>query len=170
MNIVLARLYGSLLILLGVLSLSSCSTSTSPQKSRYYLLNSHYSQQQVTNPLTRVIDKTVVVSVLELPAYLHQPYLVLQLDAHQLHYARFDMWAEPLQQGFLKALLVDLNNGSSTSTFIDGNQLASELTLVINIERFHVTDSSGVTLAGHYRLTDQVGSLPFNKRTFNLRT
>jgi len=156
MKIVLARLSISLLIALGVLSLLSvagCSSSTPTQKSRYYLLNSHQLPPKMSNKIALSVKKTVVVSVLELPAYLHQPYLVLQLDAHQLHYARFDMWAEPLQTGLSKALLSDLNKNSGNTQYIAAlsNVSASETEkMMIQVDYFHPNHNSTVTLSGNY--------------------
>ena len=146
--------------------LNGCSANSS-SKTQYYLLNS-----QVQKKSQEIVEasKQPVISVIvnELPRYLDQANLVMQIDQHQLYYAHHHMWAEPLQQGFIKALLVDLNNGATAISFIDGNQSSSKFTLVIDIERFHVTNTSEVTLAGYYRLTDHVGSLTLNQRTFNL--
>jgi uncharacterized lipoprotein YmbA len=81
-----------------VLLLSSCSSSSHvPSETNYYLLNS----QSVAKPLV-IINQTVAVKVLELPAYLHQPHLVMQLNKHQLHYARFVCGQSLCNQALLK--------------------------------------------------------------------
>ncbi len=145
--------------------LSSCSNN-SASNSQYYVLNN----QVVNTPedFDQQSNKQLIsVVVNELPRYLNQANLVMQMNQHQLHYAHHHMWAEPLQQGLLKALLVDFNNRAKNHIFIAGYQQASILTLIIDIDRFHVTDTSQVTLSGNYRLADQEGALPINTRSFN---
>jgi uncharacterized lipoprotein YmbA len=135
------------------LLISGCSSnSKTPLETNYYLLNS----QHITNTSSNV-DKTVLVEVLELPAYLHQPQLVMQLNKHQLHYARFDMWAEPLQSGFTKALIRDLNINDKSIQFVtDEFQLDDKEfnKLSIRVDYFHPSIASKVILSGVFWLND----------------
>jgi uncharacterized lipoprotein YmbA len=130
-----------------VLLISSCSSNSKiPLETNYYLLNSQHLAKTSTS-----IDKIVLVEVLELPAYLHQPHLVIQLNKHQLHYARFDMWAEPLQSGFTKALISDLNANNNNIQFVTDEFLSSDVNLdklVIRVDYFHPTTGSKVILSG----------------------
>ena len=130
-----------------VITLTSCSSSSKiPSETNYYLLNNQQTTQTAVN-----ISKTVAVKVLELPTYLHQPHLVMQLNKHQLHYARFDMWAEPLQVGFTKALLSDLNQNNNgieyvTDEFQPDKQSATKV--IVRVDYFHPSSASKVTLSG----------------------
>lgn len=130
-----------------VVLLSSCSSNSEiPLETNYYLLNSqHLAMNSVS------INKTVVVEVLELPAYLDQPQLVMQLNTHQLHYARFEMWAEPLQTGFTKALINDLNLNNNSIQFVT-DELKSDKKdgdkLIVRIDYFHPSTASKVVLSG----------------------
>ena len=130
-----------------IISLSSCSSNSDiPLETNYYLLNSEYIAKKSLN-----INKTVVVEVRELPAYLHQPHLVMQLNTHQLHYARFDMWAEPLQSGFTKALINELNLNNKHIQFVtDEFQLKDDNVkkLVVRVDYFHPSTASKVILSG----------------------
>jgi len=136
-------LAASLLLVL----LSGCSSSSQASlETNYYLLNSQHSTQSPVK-----INKTVAVKVLELPAYLDQPYLVMQLNKHQLHYARFDMWAEPLQVGFTKALLNDLNQNNNGVQFVSDQfqpDVKSVNKLIIRVDYFHPSTASKVILSG----------------------
>jgi len=129
---------------------SSCSTSTDTSlETQYYLLNSN---QQVKST-DKKVNKTVVVNLLELPAYLYQPHLVMQLDEHRLHYARFDMWAEPLQVGLSKALINDLNLNDKGLQFITedlgiGDQYNHKIT--VQVDNFHAKTDSKVVLSGMF--------------------
>jgi len=130
-----------------VISLTSCSSSSNiPSETNYYLLNNQQTTQTAVN-----ISKTVAVKVLALPTYLHQPHLVMQLNKHQLHYARSDMWAEPLQVGFTKALLSDLNQNNNgieyvTDEFQPDKQSATKV--IVRVDYFHPSSASKVTLSG----------------------
>ncbi len=139
----LSALTASVLVIL----VSGCSSSSQiPLETNYYLLNS----QHTGTPSVHV-SKTVAVKVLELPAYLHQPHLVMQLNKHQLHYARFDMWAEPLQAGFSKALLNDLNLNKNNIQFVTEQLPSTENsanTLIIRVDYFHPSSDSKVILSG----------------------
>jgi uncharacterized lipoprotein YmbA len=141
------RCISTLVLSMFVLLLSGCSTSSKvPSETNYYLLNS----QSVAKPLV-IINQTVAVKVLELPAYLHQPHLVMQLNKHQLHYARFDMWAEPLQSGITKALIHDLNLNNKhiqfvANGFLSDNNKANKL--IVRVDYFHPSTASKVILSG----------------------
>jgi len=128
--------------------ITGCSSSSEvPLETSYYLLNSPYTEQKTSE----AISQTVSVNLLELPAYLHQPNLVMQLSTHQLHYARFDMWAEPLQAGLSKALINDLNLNNKNIQFIENEFLSEGLStdkLIIRVDYFHPSAESKVILSG----------------------
>lgn len=130
-----------------VFFLSSCSSNSEiPLETNYYLLNSQHLAKNSVN-----INKTVVVEVLELPAYLDQPQLVMQLNRHQLHYARFDVWAEPLQAGFTKALINDLNLNNNRIQFVTDEVKSNKKSndkLMVRIDYFHPSTASKVVLSG----------------------
>lgn len=141
------RYFLALAVSILVVLVSSCSSSSqTPLETNYYLLNSpHIAKPSVS------INKTVAVKVLELPAYLHQPQLVMQLSKHQLHYARFNMWAEPLQVGFTKALISDLNLNNKSIQFVANEFLPEEKMgneLIVRVDYFHPSTASKVILSG----------------------
>lgn len=130
-----------------VVFLSSCSSSPEiPLETNYYLLNSEQSAKKSIN-----INESIVVEVLEFPTYLHQPHLVIQLNKHQLHYARFDMWAEPLQAGFTKALVNDLNLNNNSIQFVTDElhlDKKGDNKLMVRVDYFHPSTASKVVLSG----------------------
>ncbi|MFT5757896.1 MAG: putative lipoprotein YmbA [Alteromonadaceae bacterium] len=138
-----------------VVLVSSCSSnSPAPLETHYYLLHSQHVVKASVS-----IHKTVTVKVLELPAYLHQPHLVMQLNKHQLHYARFDMWAEPLQTGFTKALINDLNQNNNNIQFVTEELQPGEKnenTLRVRVDYFHPSTASKVILSGVFWLENNV--------------
>jgi len=143
--------------------LTGCSTS-SVSESKYYLLNN---QQPISvglqpkNINNNTTEQAIVVIVNELPRYLKQANLVMQIDQHQLHYAHHHMWAEPLHTGFSKALLADLNKADSVTIFLSEEMHVQEnnsSTLHINIDHFHANNQSKVTLSGQYWLNLSVNT------------
>ncbi len=128
--------------------LMGCAAEVVPTTS-YYLLNS----SQTTPPAKVQKDKIVILKVLELPEYLNQAQLVMQMADHQLHYAHFQMWAEPLKAGLTKALVADLNGAQQTIQFLPdrrNNRLNDNPQLHVQIDFFHASSDSKVTLAGNY--------------------
>ena len=150
------------LLLCALLSACSGGSDTTPQ-TRYYMLNN---QQPV---VAKTADVPVVeVKLLELPGYLQQPNLVLQMADHQLHYARFDMWAEPLQDGLIKALTGDLNRVVKGRRFVVAGQPSPDVDShwIIKIDHFHADSDSKVVMAGEYWQQSKKGerghSTPFS--------
>lgn len=135
------------LILVATL-LAGCS-SDPVQNTSYYLLNN--SQTMPTKVEKK--GKVVIVKVLELPEYLNQAQLVMQMNNHQLHYAHFHMWAEPLKAGFSKALLADLNASNGPVQYLADrrrNALDDKTQLYVQLDFFHASSESKVTLSGRY--------------------
>lgn len=133
-----------------VMMVSACS-SNAPAKTQYYLLNSP------TNTSASIVSnenqQNITVSLLELPEYLKQPSLVLQLSSHQLHYSHFHMWAEPLQNSFSQALLDDLNQQDNRFHYIDNATVTSKAsieTITIKVSAFHATHQSQALLTGTF--------------------
>ena len=132
-------------------TISGCSlNSATPLETNYYLLNNPQK-----NVASENINQVIQVSVLDFPSYLQPTQLTMQMNKHQVHYARFDMWAEPLQSGFTKALLNDLNANKINLSFIpysNEQPLKNSPILFVQVEHFHPDNASKVTLSGEYRI------------------
>lgn len=142
-----------MLTLLSIISITACSSNNTP-KTQYYLLNSPTLAAKVKEIVTpeNKQKSTVSVTLFELPEYLTQPSLVLQLSDHQLYYSHFHMWAEPLNLGISQALSQDLNNHESNFNFIidasiNANKKAD---ITLKISAFQATHQSQVILTGSY--------------------
>lgn len=153
--------------IVSIFLLAACSANT-PQKSQYYLLNSPTSTNNVN--IRHENSQKITLTLLELPDYLKQPSLVLQLSNHQLHYSHFHMWAEPLQSSFLEALTQDLNNINSRLHYFviaASSQETSSDVVFVKVNAFHATHQSQAILTGTYWLqgkdvTDQIAEHNFN--------
>ncbi len=141
--------------ILSMVLFAACSSNETP-KTQYYLLS---------NPIVNTTVKAkseqkprVAITLLELPDYLKQPSLVLQLSDHQLHYSNFHMWAEPLQTSFTQALIQDTNNIDERFEYFANDtakQASTDLALFVNITAFHPTHQSQAILVGNYWLEDK---------------
>ena len=147
-------------LLLCFLIISGCSSS-SVEETHYYLLNNQKTSDIESNKVmvkNSIIKSTVLIKMVDLPEYLNQPYLLIQIDKHQLHFSHHHMWAEPLKKGFLKSLTSDLNRKNKQVEFFSQNKFSTftiKSTLNIQIESFHINDDSTAILAGKYWLQTQ---------------
>ena len=72
---------------LSIMLITACS-SNNTAKTQYYLLNSPTLNKASDNNNNN--KPVVIINLLELPEYLKQASLVLQLSEHQLHYAHYN--------------------------------------------------------------------------------
>jgi uncharacterized lipoprotein YmbA len=136
-----------------IILLTACS-SHPQQKTQYYLLNSPTN----TNTLDHNNEEqqNIVVDLLELPEYLKQPSLVLQLSSHQLHYSHFHMWAEPLQDSRFHYV---------ANTNVGPKALENKIT--VDITAFHATHQSQAILKGTFSIHDNNITITEKNRTSN---
>ncbi|MFT5837577.1 MAG: putative lipoprotein YmbA [Flavobacteriales bacterium] len=129
------------------------SCASEPLNVRYYLLHTPENTVPDTSDKTKPI---VVLQLLDIADYLRQSSLVMQIDEHELHYSRQDVWAEKLQSSFYKALLQDLNATDHRDYVASYSPIAKDAmaAITIKLEHFHATDSSTVVSSGQYWLSE----------------
>lgn len=139
-------------ICLSVALLIGCTSE--PLSVRYYLLHTPENKVPNITLVTQPIKTkpTVVLQLLNVADYLRQSSLVMQVNQHELHYSRQDVWAEKLQSSFYKALLQDLNAIGQRNyvTSSSPNATHATATISIQLEHFHATDTSTVVSSGRY--------------------
>lgn len=153
-----------------VLLLGGCSSNSGTQLNHYFLQPP--GQAAPALPATEVRGPIVVLQKLRLANYLQQPSLVLQLKQHELYYSMQDLWAEPLQQGFSKALLMELNQGTGTRRYVSyqspGNDDHS-LSLAVQLDHFLATDESQVVASGEFWLLQGAQDSVLYQQRFHYR-
>lgn len=137
-------------ICLCLMLLNGCTSE--PLNVRYYLLHTPEIKVSNTNEKTKPI---IVLQLLDVADYLRQSSLVMQVNQHELHYSRQDVWAEKLQSSFYKALLQDLNSTDQQNYVASSSPMAKHATaaITIKLEHFHATDASTVVSSGQYWLS-----------------
>jgi len=92
-------------IALMLMSFTACATSA---PSRFYILNSLAGPGRATQAAAAEANITVGIGPVEFPAYLDRQQIVTRVSDNELHLARFDEWAEPLKENFVRVLVEDL--------------------------------------------------------------
>ncbi len=153
-------------------TLSSCSSAPELETS-YYLFSQPVLYTNSTKAASGEVSKKRAVNLnLTLADYLRQPNIVIQKEDSSLYYAHSHLWAEPLENAVLKALLLDLNDKHKKHTFITSSQniqLKASFNLQLQIDYFHVNDKSEVILAGNYSLLSDSGTPKVLSKLFYLK-
>lgn len=133
--------------------LMSCTSE--PLSVRYYLLHTPENNVSNTSDGTKSI---AVLQQLNVADYLRQSSLVMQINQHELHYSRQDVWAEQLHSSFYKALLQDLNATDQRNYVASSspNAVDASVAITVKLEHFHATDTSTVVSSGRYWLSANV--------------
>lgn len=140
---------------LSIMLITACSTNDTA-KTQYYLLNNPTLSKVSSNKSTE--QPVVIINLLELPEYLRQASLVLQLSDHQLHYSHFHMWAEPLQISITQGLITDLNTIDSQHNYMSAlnpKQIKASTEVTLKITAFQPTHQSQAILSGQYWLKNK---------------
>ncbi len=111
----------SFALLLGVIAtcfLTSCAflePQTDPTK--FYVLTTPKPTLRAA-PAGRFVRYRIDLRSIETPDYLHSKLMVVRTGANEIHFAEFDRWAEPLDEGIgrvLKAALSTADNVGSVT-------------------------------------------------------
>ncbi len=140
----------SLLVCLALTATTGCGSSP---PSRFYVLTP-LSPQDVTQEPQR--DVVVRIASVKLPRYLAHTEIVTRSTESGLERANFDLWAEPLENGFTRVLRTNLALLiPSTSVVVDILEAAggSDHFLMVSLDRFDVAADGIARLEGRWRLT-----------------
>ena len=130
-----------------LLGLFGCASA--PEKVNYYLLSgAKATVQQEKQP-----ESLILLDNIQLPDYLKQQYIVMQLNENQLQFSNQHQWAERLEMSMEKVLLSELNQASDKQLFLSykqDKQAEAKGRLDIAVEHFLITDKSQVVLSGEF--------------------
>ncbi|MFT5208488.1 MAG: putative lipoprotein YmbA [Flavobacterium sp.] len=90
-----------------MLSLLSGCSSNNVESMKYYSLNLPVDDSRMMRSEGKV---RVVIDDIELPQFLKQDNLVIQLDDQEIYTASYNRWAEPLEVAISKLLVTQLNS------------------------------------------------------------
>jgi uncharacterized lipoprotein YmbA len=94
-------------IVAGMFLVAGCVSVPSSREPRFYGIAALNEHEVKTVALSS--DFAVAVSGIKIPGYLTRPHIVTQDEGHQMHFAQFDRWAEPLNEGMTRVIKENLS-------------------------------------------------------------
>jgi uncharacterized lipoprotein YmbA len=151
--------------------LFGCASSTVPIK--FYNFNMGYKNETNINSKdlkTNNKKSRVIVAPIQLPHFLNQEGLVMQIGENEIYTANYHRWAEPLSDAIRKLLVRELNNKSNHYYFEKSvgrwNQNA-RYNLRLEFDNFQASSSAKISVSGRYWLYGKNESLKLDN-TFGL--
>ena len=95
-------------------------------------------------------SNTLEISGVRLPTYLRQPGIAISVAPHQVHHARYYRWAEPLEEGFERALRSELQQRLSNPV--------EQSSVEVVVHYFHGDADGNVRLAVDWRQATDCGA------------
>lgn len=134
------RLRALLALSMGLVMLLSCSSPSAPAP-QYFLLATPAEETDATSAPAIAIER------ISLPGYLSQQGIVLVNDERRVNVARFNFWAEALDEGIRRFMQRQLNPRAQDA----------QMRLSLDINFLHGTETGQVTLDADWRLSDSEG-------------
>jgi len=95
----------------------------------------------------------LIVGPIQLPAYLNNRGLAIQLGSNQIQTANHHFWAEPLEEAISKVLVRDISSridGMAVDRDAGRWTVAGDCRLRVEFDKFHATSESRVVSSGRY--------------------
>jgi len=94
-------------LFLSLFAAGCISGSTGP--SRYYVLSPLPGEKAESQTLTGEDKVSVGIGPVDLPGYLDRPQIVTQVSENMISLGEFDIWAESLQENFIRVLAENIS-------------------------------------------------------------
>lgn len=113
----------------------------------------------------------LMIKRIELVDYLKQSNIMFELDSGELIATKYQVWAEPIDQGIRRALVNDVNASQSviradSSSFSSCHSSTPCYKLQLLVEKFYPSFNSSVSFSGKYKL--YLGDTLIDQRDFDL--
>ena len=118
------------------------------------------------------VATVVGIDRIELPEYLVRSELVTRSASNQLQIADYEVWGEPLKEGFARTLRRDLENeldGASVATAPFDPAAKPELAVDVDVQRFERVAQEGALLEARWTLRDLKHGTVVARRDARLR-
>ena len=99
-------IFCAMLLLVGACSPFGSGTE---QSSKYYVLNSLYSEETVPQPMADLSDTGILVGPIRIAMYLDRSDIVIRNSQNEVEIADFASWAGPLPENFSRVLAENLS-------------------------------------------------------------
>jgi uncharacterized lipoprotein YmbA len=118
---------------------------------RFYLLQPGTDIDQ-TRPKS---DSFIGLSLVKFPEYLDRSQIITYLSSHELHFAEYDRWAEPLEGNFKRVLIENLSAMIPTDniSMLPNERIETEANYInIEVIRFEYDYSGNVILVARWNI------------------
>lgn len=141
-----------------IVLITGCTSASSPIQ--YYLLDNTSATLDNQAKTTNEVNTDAMLITLQpviLAPYLSQSSIVIEQDAHQLHYSSSHYWAQHLKDELRQIVKQSINQNQHAVLIVDqldprANQ--SDLQLKLSVEHLLPTQQSGVLLVAEYWIID----------------
>jgi uncharacterized lipoprotein YmbA len=158
-----ARIQLSILLSLFMLFTGCSYLKPSAAAPRYFILAPASSQPQPKEaaaeqphpaPSSAQASKTLTVAPIKLADYLTKKSIALRKGATEIEYLESALWAERLDQGFLRVLIADLSKRLPTQKIQPGpsRKAGPALELHLTIQQFDINTTGEGVLAADWRI------------------
>ena len=149
------------------LVLVGCATALPEEK--YYMLQSK--PFNATEEYTSSHRARWGLVTIELPEYLDQPGLPMQIGDQRIKHARQHLWAEPLSKGISRVLASDIEMIAGYQVDSEADTWTSQINcwLRVEIHKFQATDASQVVASGSFWVSQEVPR-KVSKHPFTIQT
>ena len=139
---------------------SACSPfgSGTMQPSKYYVLNSLYSEETQPQPVADLSDIGILVGPIRLAMYLDRSDIVIRNSQNEVEIADFASWAGPLQENFSRVLAENLSlwlNTKKVAIFPGSKVPFFDYNVSMNVTRFDGRPGDNAQLRARWVILDK---------------
>ena len=139
---------------------SACSPfgSGTMQPSKYYVLNSLYSEETQPQPVADLSDIGILVGPIRLAMYLDRSDIVIRNSQNEVEIADFAAWAGPLQENFSRVLAENLSlwlNTKKVAIFPGSKVPFFDYNVSMNVTRFDGRPGDNAQLRARWVILDK---------------
>jgi len=143
-----------------LLLVSACSPfgSGTVQPSKYYVLNSLYSQETTPQPVADFSDIGILVGPIRLAMYLDRSDIVIRNSQNEVEIADFASWAGPLRENFSRVLAENLSlllNTKQVAMFPGAKLPIYDYNVNMNVTRFDGRPGDNAQLRARWVILDK---------------
>ena len=127
---------------------------------RYFVINSLYTTESKTQPLTDLKEAIVAIGPLTLSQVLDRPQIIIRHSDNEIRIADLDRWAEPLRENLTRVVLDNLAVLLSSGRIIRFPPAVSipvTYQIIIEVSRFDGNPKDGVVLRARWSILGDNG-------------
>ena len=128
---------------------------------RYFVINSLYTTESKTQPLTDLKEAIVAIGPLTLSQVLDRPQIIIRHSDNEIRIADLDRWAEPLRENLIRVVLDNLAVLLSSGRIIRFPPAVSipvTYQIIIEVSRFDGNPKDGVVLRARWSILGDNGN------------